>query len=70
MEYVKTKDVRELEISGPAGKTKFFWDRDGYPKISRFPKELEFEKGLGISSNNSLKPTPSTVSKGRKSRII
>ena len=36
--------------------------------LSGFPKELGFGKGLGISLNNSLKPTPSTVSKDRRSR--
>ena len=62
--------------------TKFFRDRDGYQKISRFskepgfskelgfPKELEFGKGLGTSLNNSLKPKLSTISKGRRSRTI
>ena len=56
--------------------TKFLRDRDGYPKISRFSKESEFPKQLGFGKglvtgiNNSLKPTPSTISKGRRSRII
>ena len=41
-----------------------------FVKESRFPKELGFGKGLGTRINNSLKPTPSTVSKGRRSRTI
>ena len=61
-------------MSNRVGNTKFFLDRDGYPKISifsdlsGFAKELRFGKGLGTSLNNSLKPTPSTVSKDRRSR--
>ena len=47
---------------------KFFRDRDGCPKISRFSKELEFGKGLEKNLNNSLKL--STISKGRRSRTI
>ena len=72
--------MREPEILGQVGNTKFFLDRDGYPKISRFsnlsgfskesefPKELEFGKRLG--THNSLKPTPLTISKSRRSRTI
>ena len=48
--------------------TKFLRDRDGYQKISRFSKELGLGKGLVTRINNSLKPTPSTISKGRRSR--
>ena len=62
--------MREREISGRVGNMKFFRDRDGYQKISRFSKELRFGKILSTSLNNSLKPTSSTVSKGRRSRTI
>ena len=70
------RGVRELEISGRVGDTKFLWDRDGYPKISRFsnesgfPKVLGFGEGLVTRINNSSKPTPSTTSKGRRSGTI
>ena len=65
-----------------SGTRKFFRNRDGYLKISKFsnlsgfskesglPKELGFRKGLVTRINNSLKPTPSTISKCRRSRTI
>ena len=65
-----TKGVREPEISDRVGNTKFFQVRDENRKISRFSKESGFGRGLGTSLNNSLKPTSSTVSKGRRSRTI
>ena len=72
MPTVPSKGVREPEISGQVGNTKFFQDRDGYPKISRFSNLSGFSKelGFGTSLNNSLKPMSSTVSKGRRSRTI
>ena len=39
-----SRGVREPEISSQVGNTKFFRDKDGYPKISRFSKEPEFSK--------------------------
>ena len=47
-----------------------FWKEPGYSKESRFSKELEFGKGLATRINNSLKPTPSTLSRGHRSRTI
>ena len=71
--HIFSRGVREpgREISDRIGNTKCFPDQDGYPKISRFSNLLGFlkesgfpkELGLGTSLNNSLKPTPSTVSK-------
>ena len=72
----RIRGVREPEILGRVRNTKFFLDRNGYPKISRFsnlsgfPKELGFRKGLRTNLNNLLKPTSSTISKGRRSRTI
>ena len=66
------KGVREPEISGRAGNTKFFSGRvpENFEILEFIGKELGFGKGLGTSLNNSLKPTPSTISKGRRSRTI
>ena len=64
---VESNGVRESEILG-----NLFWV--GYAKILRFSeesgfsKELGFGKGLVTRINNSLKPTPSTISKSRRSR--
>ena len=80
------RGVREPEISGSGRNTKFLRDRDEYSKMSRvsnlsgFSKEPRVSKKSGISKelgfvkgtslNNSLKPTPSIVSKSRRSRTI
>ena len=55
-----------------SGTLNFFWisNLSGFSKESGFPKELGFGKGLVTRINNSLKPTPSTISKGRRSRTI
>ena len=47
-----------------------FSKEPGFSKESGFPKELGFGKGLVTRINNSLKPTPSTILKVRRSRTI
>ena len=73
--YIHTsRSVRE--ISSRVRNTKFFRDRkfisnlSGFSNEPGFSKKSGFDKGLGTSLNNSLKPTPSTISKSRISRTI